>query len=169
MSYSNPTTTLALMPVLAQTTTSNGYSTSVAMLERNVTRADAWIDGKLSKRYSIPLNGANTSTGAVPPLVRTLSQELTMAWTYDSFFARDNQNTSEYADEKEKRVFDMLDQLQARKIDLVDTAGSLLAERDSSTKLTSTSAKYTPTFLEDSITSSRVDSSKIEDIQGSRG
>ena len=168
MPYSNPTTTLAFMPILAQTTTSNGYSTSVFQLQQQRDRADSWIDGKLSKRYQIPLNGATTDTAAVPPLIRTLSQELNMAWTYDSFFARDNQNTSEYADEKEKRVFDMLDQLQMRKIDLVDTAGSVIPERDSSTKLTSTSAKYTPTFLEDSVTASRVDSTKLDDIRGSR-
>lgn len=168
MAYSGPTATLALLPGFPQTTTSAGYTSTVTMLQDQVIRADSVIDGYLSRRFTIPVNGANTFTAAVPPLVRTLSQELTSAYVYRSYYTRDNVATSEYADQREKWALGMLEKISDMESDLFDTAGALITERISSARMTSTTRTYAPTFDEGPVTGWLADPDKLSDISADK-
>lgn len=168
MAYSGPTATLDILPGFPQTTTSAGYSATIVMLQNQVVRADSVIDGYLSRRYALPVNSATTFTAAVPPLVRTLSQELVSVYAYRSYYTRDNVNTSEYADDREKWALDMLEKIADGEVDLFATNGSLIAESTDSARMTSTTRAYTPTFLEDEPTAWATDPDKLTDIANDR-
>src|SRR5689334_19419363 len=130
--YSEPTATLALLPgilVGAQTNTTAGYSATVAMIIAQTVRADSYIDAQCSKRYSLPLNGANTNTAAVPPIIRSLSQDLASAWSYRAYYPKDSAAVNEWPERYEKSAMDTLKLIREENMDLSDTAGSLLAER----------------------------------------
>ena len=160
--YSDPTATLLLLPGLPQTATVSGYTATVVMITSQTVRADSYIDADCSKRYSIPLNAANTSTAAVPPLVRTISADLASAWTYRAYYPKDSAAVNEWPEQFIKAALERLKLIREGEIDLTDTAGSLLVERDEATKIAS-STPYPPDFGHgDAVTWLR-DSEKLSD------
>src|SRR3990167_336992 len=93
------------------------------MVNDQTVRADSYIDGACAKRYSLPLNAANTNTSAVPPLIRTLSADLASAWTYRAYFPKDSSAVSEWPERFEKQAMEQLKLIREGEVDLSDTAG----------------------------------------------
>lgn len=116
MAYSSSTNILSLLPSLPNTTTVTGVISS------HITRADALIDAKIGRRYSVPLS-------PTPPLLGSLSEDITVYYTYRSFYTQDNTNRSDYFGELKDEALKTLDEIRDGKIDLVNTAGSLIEER----------------------------------------
>ena len=164
MSYSTNTTILSYFPQLPQTTTSAGYTQTVAIINSHITRADTLIKGKIASRYDIA-----GFTASVPPLLRTISEDIASYFSFRSWFSQDNQNVNEWTD-KFKEAESMLDMIRKGDMDLFNTAGALIAERASSniSLVDSNNLDYQPYFDEDGPLEWKVDSEKLDDINEKR-
>ena len=166
MSYSTATSLLLILPGLPQTSTSTGYTSTVAIIEGHISRADNIINGKIAGLYAI-----TTFATSVPPLLKTISEDITSYFSYRSFFSGDNQNENEWTD-KFKDSMDLLDMVRKGDMVLVDSAGNVVDIRSSTgsgQECESTTEDYTPTFGEDSTLDWDVDSDKLDDLAGDRG
>ena len=169
MGYATYTSILANNADLPQTTTTGGYTATVAIINNHIARADAFINAKLARRYSVPF----TTT---PPLILMIAEDITSYYTYRSLYAQDNQNTStrlsEYAGpEGTITAFALLEQIRLGEMDLVDTAGSLISEtaseQDDAVEMTN--EEYVPIFDVDDTLNQEVDSNRLTDIAARRG
>ena len=154
MPYALSTTVLQLVPGIVSTD-----SATMDALNAHIRRADDVINGKLARRYSIPF-----TTTTVPPLVRTIAEDLTSGFLFRSLFTRDSQNKNTWTEDLMKKAYEVLDQIAAYEVDLVDTAGSLLAERDVANRIDSSSENYYSIFDVDTDTSWDIDPDRLQDI-----
>lgn len=129
--------------------------------------AEAEINKYLSKRYDLSGSAFQTSTSA-PPLLTKLTKNLVKGYFY-----RDNSRggkesltrAKEYIDEVKENLMMIADY----KVDLLDTAGSLVTDKtDTSWRIQSNTVGYTDTFAEDKATEWAIDSDKLDDIDSSR-
>ncbi len=166
MAYSTNTTILTLLPGMPQTSTSNGYTATTTLIDEHINRADNVINAKIAQRYAV---GSFNTSGSVPPLLKTISEDIASYFTFRSEFGGDNQNDNEWTD-KFKDAIELLDQLREGDIDLVNTTGSIIDERTTSAVdiISSTHIDYQPFFDEDSVTSWKVDDDKISSIEDNR-
>lgn len=164
MAYSTSTTITLLLPGLPQTTSAAGHSTTIAIIEQHITRADNIINGMIAQRYNV--SGFTTS---VPPLLKTISEDITSYFSYRSFFSGDNQNFNEWTDEY-KAAMESLKKIREGDLDLVNSTGSLLPEVESSSvdRIESTTQDYQPFFDEDGVTDWAVDDDKLTNIKDNR-
>lgn len=155
MAYADTATVLKIVPGI---TTINDSAASDALNE-HVRRADAIINGKLARRYAVPF----TST-AVPPLVREIAEDISAAMLFRSLFSRDSQNKNNNLEEQKDEAFKLLDELSQYDIDLVNTAGTLLAEKNVGTLVDSSTENFFPVFDVGSVTSQIIDPDRLKDI-----
>ena len=158
MAYASTTSILLILPGLANTTTVTGVIT------RHITRADSLIDAKISKRYAVPIS-------PTPPLLGSISEDITSYYTFRTFYTQDNTNKTEYFADLRDDAMATLDEIREGKIDLVNTAGSIIAERtDESTSgiLDSTTKDYQPFFDVDDELNWKFDDDLIDDIGDNR-
>src|SRR3990172_6621047 len=130
MAYASTTSILLILPALANTTTVTNVIT------RHIVKSDALIDGKIGRRYTTPIS-------PTPPLLGSISEDITAYLTYRSFVMQDNTNRLDYFDELKEQAFSVLDEIRDGKMDLLNSTGGLIEERstestsgvlDSSTK-----------------------------------
>ena len=158
MAYASSTSILLVLPGLANTTSVTG------VIDRHIVRADALINAKISKRYSTPIS-------PTPPLLASLSEDITCYYTYRSFYTSDNSNRTEYFAELCEKAFETIDEIRDGKIDLVNTAGSLIGEVSSESTsgiLDSTNKDYQPFFDVDDELSWEFDADLLDDVAGNR-
>lgn len=166
MAYATSTSILLLLPGLPQTTSTNGYTETVALIDPHITRADNIINGKIAQRYSI--SGFNTS-GSVPPMLKTLSEDIASYFTYRSLYSSDNQNFNEWTD-KFKMAVEMLDQIRESELDLVNSTGAIIPDRTTATidKIISTTEDYQPFFDIDEPTDWKNDEDREDEVKDAR-
>lgn len=165
MAYSTATSILLVLPGFPQTSSSDGYSLTVSLLDRHITRSDSLINGKIAERYDV-----SNFTSSVPPLLRLLSEDITSYYSMRSEFSGDNQNKNEWID-KYELALDELNEIRDGKISLVDTAGSLISEReaDSTTgRVDSSTEDYSPAFDVDDFLDQKFDADRLSDIADGR-
>lgn len=162
MAYSTDTSILAILPGLPQTTTAARYTNTVSLIGNHISRADNLINSKIAKRYDVPF----TTT---PPIIKTLSEDITSYFTYRSVFSGDNQNDNQWTD-KFKDAVEILDQIRDGKMDLIDTSGSLVPERSTtaSTIVDSNTRQYAPFFNVDTSTSWEHDPDLLDEVEDDR-
>jgi phage gp36-like protein len=134
------------------------------IINRHIARADGLINSKISKRYTVPI----TTT---PPLLASLSEDITVYYTYRSFYSQDNLNRSEYLEELKNEAASILDEIRDGKIDLVDINGSVIEENSSEATtgiLDSTTKDYQPFFDIDDSLNWAFDSDRLDDIKDNR-
>lgn len=161
MAYTTAGAILELNPALPQTTSASGYTQTVTIVSSHITRADGIIDAKLARRYSVPFS-------TTPPLVRTLSQDITNYFVFRSFFNSDNVNRLEEKSEYYNMAMDTLNEIMKGNMDLVDTAGSVLTEVNADNVMYSTVEDYTPFFNVDDSTSWKFDSDLLDSVRSDR-
>ncbi len=164
MAYSTNTSVLLLLPGLPQSAGADGYANILSRVGLHITRADNIIDGKISNRYDV-----SQFTSSVPPLLRAISEDIVAYYTYRSEFSGDNQNDNEWTD-KFKDALEDLNEIREGDMDLINTAGSLIGERESSVvdMIESNTMDYAPTFGEDDVKSWVVDNDKLDAIKDDR-
>lgn len=165
MAYSTATSILLILPGFPQTSSSEGYSLTVEILNSHITRADARINSIIAERYDV-----SNFTTTVPPLLRLLSEDITSYYAMRSEYSGDNQNVNEWIDKYEMAV-EQLNEIRDGKASLVDTSGSLIEEReaDSDTGYVSSSTEdYTPAFDVDGFLDQKFDDNRISDITDER-
>ena len=162
MSYSTYTSILLILPGLPQTSTAEGYTETVSIIQSHQSRADSIIDSKCARRYSVPF-------ATTPTLIQTISEDLTSYFAYRSFFTQDNQNKNEYYEEIAKNALELLEEIRAGKIDLVDSSGNVVDERATTdSELIDTSTDYQSFFDIDSTTSWGFNSDEIDSVGDNR-
>lgn len=157
--YCLDTDVLAILPGMPQTTTAAGYTSTLAVIDAHIIRADAVINGKCARRYALPFSDTATST---PPLIRQLSQDLTSWFTYRSLFTRDSVNKNDYLAELADGAMKILDEIRDGKIDIATSTGSVLSEINATSKVYSTTEQNTPFFGPDNETSWGFDKNLID-------
>ena len=159
MAYATASSLLVLLPGLPQTTTANGYTSSVAIIDAHIVRADSLIDAKCAVRYDVPFS-------ATPPIIKTLSEDISAYLSYRSFYTQDNQNKTDYFEELRDRAYEWLDEISKGTMKLVDSTGSLISERASTTSdfIESNTEDYNTFFDFDDCTNWAFDSDMLDDI-----
>lgn len=164
MAYSSLSSILLILPGLPQTDVNgSGYTETAAVVNRHITRADSLIDTKIAKRYSTPITPS-------PPMLTTLSEDITAYFTYRSFYTQDNHSKSEYFEELYRLALDSLEQIREGDMDLVGTTGSIIPERtdEADSLVDSTDKNYQPYFDVDSEFNWKFDEDLLDDIKGKR-
>ncbi len=143
---------------------SDSFDTATtALLSKCITWSENEINRKLAKRYNV----AAFAT-AVPPMVTTFCERLAMGFYFDN----NSRGGKEFlARGKELRVSvrQELDELAVGKMELVDSAGALIAPRSGEgTGVLSSSVDYETTFAEDDPLTWGVDTDKLDDIADRR-
>ena len=153
MSYSTYTSIYTIVPGLAQTTTVQ------SLVGSHITRADSLIDAFVGKRYTLPF-------AKVPPLVRSISEDIVTYYTYRSYYTADNLRKLDYFEELRGGAMDTLRMIAKGDIELFDTSGS---SSIADTQLVEgTHEDYTPIFDVDDPLDWKVDSELLDAIRDGR-
>lgn len=162
--YATNTTVVLNYPGFPQTTTSAGWTATLSIIDGNISRADNLINAKLAQRYDV-----SSFATSVPPLVKSLSEDISTYYTLRAEFSGDNKNVNEWA-EKFKDSIDILNEIRDGTIDLVDSSGNVVDERSTSVEsmISSNTKDYAPTFGEDGDLNQSVDSTKLDDLEDAR-
>jgi len=153
---------MTILPALPNTTSMNGHSQTVKLIEKHTGRADSLINAKCAQRYSLPFD-------PVPPLIRACSEEITSWFVYRSEFGQSSRRTSihelEYRD-----ALDWLNELSDGTSFLVDSLGSLLPALTTATTslVDSSTIDYQCFFGEDDAFNWKVDDDKLDDLAENR-
>lgn len=165
---STSTTILPLFPDLPQTTTTAGYTETTAIISAHIDYTDAYINGKIAKRYSLPF-------AVVPANLRPIAADITAFRSYRSFYAQDNQNTAarinEYANIPDSNsAFDLLEQIRAGDFDLVYTTGALVPEAtgNADARIEDANEDYSAIFNVDGILDQSVDCDRLDAVRSER-
>ena len=148
---------MLILPDLANTLTTTD------VINRHIARADALINSKITSRYETPIS-------PTPPLLALLSEDITVFYTYRSFYRQDNSNRTDYLDTA-KEAFATLDEIRDGKLDLTDFAGAQLAERTEEATagiLDSTTKDYQPIFDVDDELDWKIDVDLLDDVADKR-
>ena len=121
-------------------------------------RAEALINAKIAKRYSIPISGQI-------PLLETLATDLAI---YNVLTSRIVIKAEHPWFQRYKNSLDILDQIADGKLALIDSAGNIQTGREDVTELTSSTRGYAPTFWEGPDTLQIQDEDKMEDESDAR-
>lgn len=163
--YATTTSISNLLPnwLKGNTTTSDAPGTSV--FSTHITRAESLVNAAVSVRYSLPFIVGTTTTN-VPPLLRTLSEDIACGYALRGSFAQDGASRNEYP-ESYFAALDMLKMIQSGQIVLTDTGGSVISTR-ANARIISSSENYTPVFGLDEPTDWQRDSDEIADQESAR-
>ena len=162
MAYSSLTAVVLNNPKFPQTTTASGWSAVSVVITKHISRCDGIIDGKCARRYSLPFS-------PVPPMIRSISEDMVTAKTMISFYSQDNQNRTEWLDEFDGTM-DLLNEIMEGKMDLVDTSGSVVAVRDSQATdiIQSNHMNHQPFFAEDEPEDWDFSRDLLDDVESNR-
>lgn len=166
MSYTDTyTSILLLLPGLPQTSTDAKFTETVNLINSHRIRADNIINSTIAKRYDVT---QFTST-SIPPLLKTIAEDITAYMTFISLYSADNQNRNEWI-EKYETALDTLKKIRDGELDLVDSSGNIISERKSSTTdwVSSSTEEYTTFFNIDSATNWAFDTDLLNDVSDER-
>lgn len=137
---------------------------TTALGDKCITWAEDEINKHLSERYDV---SAFTPSASVPPMVRSLCEQLSMGYMYDAM-SRSGKESHTRAERFIDRVMINLSDLVNNKADLVNTAGSSLSELSTRKGVLSNTEDYHTTFDEDDPLDWVIDSDKLNDIESGR-
>lgn len=143
----------------------NFDSATTSLATDMIEDAESEVDKYLSNRYDLSSAPFLTST-TIPPIVKTCTKWLSMGYTYQQL-ARGAK--SERADGLIKRATDNLAMISGFKLNVLDSAGSVVAEgSNSSYRVQCNTTDYSSTFNEDDELSWAIDEDKLDDIDSGR-
>lgn len=155
--------TTSSLEILMVGTTFDTATTSLAT--KLITHAENEINKYISKRYDV--STFNTST-AVPPLITSLAETLAEGYMYQRM-SRGGKESMSRAEELIDQVKENLNAILDYKMDLVNTAGSKIADMSGTAfQIRSTTSDYSNTFNEDEPINWEVDQDKLDDIEDER-
>jgi phage gp36-like protein len=163
MSYCSITAIYSNLPQIPNTATANGYVRATEVLNTHIRRVDGIIDGKCARRYTLPFN-------PVPPMIRTIAEDMVSYYALRSFYSKDGQNKNEYlADFKDEAIV-MLNMIMTGDIDLVDTNGSAVPvlTEEIMDRVSSNTQDYQPFFDIDDSTSWKFDEDLMDSVRDAR-
>ena len=148
VSYTSANLMIQTLPEINSISTLNA-----SLMLHHAGRAEAFINAKIAKRYSIPIQGQ-------VPLLETLATDLAI---YNVLTSRIVIKEEHPWFQRYKNSLDVLDQIADGKLSLIDITGAVLAGRSDVMECWSNTKDYNPTFWEGPDTLQIQDSDKIDD------
>lgn len=159
------TTSLDLLMVGVNFSATDQTTLASALIDR----AERRINTMLARRYDLSTAPFQTTT-SIPPLVREWAAQMAEGYVWQHL-ARGGagKESMERGKAMIKEVMDDLALLTGYKLDLVNTAGSIITDMSNTAYRVMCNTKdYTPTFDEDDELNWAQDEDKLEDIEDSR-
>ena len=157
MTYSTATVIVPEFLIFPQTSTVQRYTETSALITAKVPRADATIDSYCARRYTTPFS-------PTPPKIEEISIKLSAYYALISKFTRDSHNTNDWVEKLGEEATADLEMIRDRKVDLVNTAGALLTEKQADSRIISSTEDYQPFADVDTVTSWVVDTDRLNSI-----
>lgn len=131
---------------------------------RHIVRAYNIINTHLSKRYTVPF-GTGTST---PPVIKTISTDLSAYYIMRTLFTKDSQNDSDWVDELKDTAMNMLTKIENGETDLMGTDESEITQVSGGDDISSNTSAFEPVFDMGNELSWRVDPDRTKEISDSK-
>lgn len=142
----------------------NTATTSLAVA--CITQAENEIRKVLSKRYDVTSDYFQTTT-SIPPMVTTLCEWLAVGYMHENL-SRGGKESYVRADRYIEKAMENMKMILDYKSNLLDSAGSLIAEASGSFKIRSGTKDYAETFGEDDDLNWKISGDKLEDLSDDR-
>ena len=153
--YTTVNKLLTTLPMVGSVT-----SISSADLAAFIDDADATINAKLAKQYTVPVSGA--------PLLDSLAADIALARLLTRrVFTQEQANKSTWPDEY-KKALDTLDDIASGKLALVTGSGTIIAATSNEGEVWSNTMDYVPTMNEDDPGTNYIDGDKLTGILDDR-
>lgn len=123
--YATTTSISLLMPGYLSGNTTTSDSEGTAIWDKHVTRAEGVVNGYVANRYDLSSLIIGTTTTNVPPLLRTLTEDIASWFAARGAYAQDGGKRQEYLDDY-KLAMEMLKEISDGKRKLAFTDGSLM-------------------------------------------
>lgn len=145
----------------------NFDSETTALISTLITDAENEVNKYLSRRYDISSSPFNTTT-SIPPLVRTLTNQLSEAYGWESL-SRGGKESLARAKSLETRALDNLKLISEYKLNLLDSLGATISDMSNSAyQIKCNTTDYAQTFDEGDELEWAVDPDKVEDISDAK-
>lgn len=134
--YATTTSISELIPNFLSQNTTTADKVGTALFSRHIDRAESIVNTYIVARFDLPLS-------PVPPVLRTLTEDIACYFAVRSAYTQDGQNKNQYFTEY-KEALKILEKLQKGEINLSNTDGSDVPSI--STRYSSSTEGYTPIF-----------------------
>ncbi len=163
--YATTTSISNILPgyLIGETTTSDAAGTT--KFSAHIDRAETLINAWVGRRYSLPFITGTTTTN-VPPVIRTIAEDIATYNAFRATFAQDGKIKNPYLDEY-KMAIEMLKEIGAGTMPLTFTDGSEVPA-DSSNLFLSTTKDFRPVFGLDDATDWRRDPDEVRQTESER-
>lgn len=143
------------------------FTGQTALASKCITWAESEVNKYLSKRYDLTASPFNTTT-SIPTMVTTWTEWLAQGYLYQQM-GRGSKEARERGKDFLDRAIENLKSVAEYKLDLVNSAGSVVADMSTGAyRVQSSTVNYSNTFNEDDELSWRVSSNKEDDIDSER-
>lgn len=139
-------------------------SATTALAGQVITWSENEINKTLSERYNVT---GWTAASVTPPHVKTLCEWLSLGYLYEAM-SRGSKDQYTRSDRYLLRAKSNMKDIIDNKINLVNTAGSAIADLSTRRTVLTNTDSYTQTFDEDNPLNWKVDSDKLNDIETDR-
>jgi hypothetical protein len=163
--YATTSSISELMPGYLVGNTTASDTVGAALFSRHIDRAEGIVMSTVGARYDVAAFRVGTTTTNVPPMLRTLSEDIACWFAARAAYAQDGNRKQMYLDAFEIAKETLTD-IRDGKTKLAYTDGAEVPPRSAARFLSSTN--YTPIFGLDDPESWAVDDDQRNDIADSR-
>lgn len=157
--YATTSSLSQLIPNFLSGNTTTSDVAGTGMFSRHIDRAESIVNTYVTARYSLPFT-------TIPPVLRTLSEDLACYFAVRSAYTQDGQNTNQYYPEY-KEAIKTLEAIQKGDLKLALTDGSVIPTATNNRYISSTE-NYTPVFGPDDPENWKVDPDQVDDQANAR-
>lgn len=141
--YATTTSISQIVPGYLQAETSAVDDVGAARFSKHIDRAESIVNAAIGRRFSLPFITGTTTTN-VPPILRTITEDIATYYAMRGSFSQDGKVRNPYLDDY-KAAISMLEQIAVGTMPLVYTGGSEVPA-DSSNLFLSTTKNFRPIF-----------------------
>lgn len=127
-----------------------------------IAKADTHINARLARVYAVPF----TEVPSTPPVIRSLSQDLTISFLYNRrHITQSKRNRSDNFPKMEEQAEILIDRLidENDGLSIVTSAGLIIERRTDQSQILMTVSDYKPTFDLRNIVEQRIDPDRLDD------
>lgn len=165
--YATTTSITNLVPFFLTGNTSASDTAGVNQFSAQIDRAESLVMAAASNFYDVASFTATSASGSnVPPLLRTLSEDMALGGLLLGSYVQDGQNKQTYLDNY-TRATQWLELLRKGELPLAFTNGTLVGKRTTGRMLSNTE-DYDPIFDQDDEKQWKVDDDRLDDLEEAR-
>lgn len=157
--YATTTSIPQIYPGFLSGSTVTSDTAGVDSFSKAIDRAESIVNAYVVARYDLPMS-------VVPPLLRTLAEDMACYYVTRAAYTQDGQNRNQYLNDW-KLAKETLEEIKDGKVKLTLTDGSLVPGISSS-RMLSTTRDFSPVFNLDDPQNWKPDSGKLDEINSGR-